>query len=184
MRSQSSIITVIQKVKRKQFENVLDLKATKFPHRNRHILWVAALFFGVLFGLNISSYSQTLAILDPVKNSQSVELTEKLSELLSEKTLVLDASLVNVVFQSKKFANPFNLSIDESKNMGASIGCSFFVVVKTDTQRRSSFERNEYYESHLAMYLVSSRTGKLVSWKFTKFEEDTPDLSKKRLFES
>lgn len=171
-------------MRKRQFDSKVGLNSKRIRFFNRSVLLYLLLFFAALHTSNTLVYSQTLAILNPEKTSQSTEFALKLSNLLDQKATVIDASLADTVLKSKEFSNPFNLSVEEAKNLGSSIGSHFFILIKTHTQRRSSFERNEYYEAYLAVYLVSSLTGKLASWKFVKFEEDTFETSKMRLREA
>ena len=61
-----------------------------------------------------------------------------------------------------------------AQNIGAAIGCDYFVLVKTTTQRRTSLERSSYYESSAAVFIVSSRTGRLVYWRLQKADSEKP----------
>jgi TonB family protein len=73
------------------------------------------------------------------------------------------------------------MTVAEGKTVGTAIGCDFLVLVQSDTFRRSSFERKEYYESHAAVYVVSARSGRLVFWSLPKFEAPSRALSGRAL---
>lgn len=138
-----------------------------------------------IYVLQITSFAQTkIAILAPEKSDQSELVTSTLASLLSEKATILDSSLVESIFGYEGFERPYNLSSLESQRLGARIGCNFLILIKTDSFRRSSFEKNEYYESYAAFFLVSSRSGTLVSWTFSKFEKDSPEESRAVLLDS
>lgn len=136
------------------------------------------------------SAAQKIAVLAPEKTEEaqkierSQKLIEKLESSLSERFKVLDRSLSETAFHSRSFENPFNLSLDEAKATGAAIGCDFFLLIKLDVLRRTSFERPEYYEAFAAVYAVSSRTGRLVFWKLQTFAGDKPREAEKALFDS
>ncbi|NNF00781.1 MAG: TonB family protein [Pyrinomonadaceae bacterium] len=126
-----------------------------------------------------AAYPQTVALLNPEKAAHSETISKTLGTSLEKNNIrVLDFSLGAAVFFSKDFKNPFNLTTSEARNLGNGIGCNFFVLVRSGLQRRSSFERKEYYESFVALYVVNSQTGRLRSWIFKKFEKETPQLSK------
>jgi len=125
-----------------------------------------------------------LAILSPDKNKQSEAVLAELKKSLSDNASILDQFLVESIFGYENFERPYNLSVDDSRKLGIRIGSNFLILIKTNTFRRSSFEKSEYYESFAAFYLVSSRTGKLVFWKFSKFEKDSPVESKTALLNS
>jgi len=63
------------------------------------------------------------------------------------------------------------MTTDEAKTAALAIGCDFLVLVRTGVERRTSFERPEYYESFAAIYVASSRTGRLVYWTTRNAEE-------------
>jgi hypothetical protein len=126
--------------------------------------------------------AQKIAVLTPDKTVQSEALAEKLAASLSGKFKVTDLSPADSVLRVKDFETPYNLTNIEAKNLGTAVGCSFFVLIKTNTQRRTSFERDEFYESYAVLYLVSSRTGRLVFWTLEKFEGDSADAAREKLF--
>jgi len=79
---------------------------------------------------------------------------------------------------------PFNLTREESKIIGEAIGSDFFLLVKSETLRRYSFEKKEYFESYAAVYTVSARTGRLVFWKLSSFNGSRAPDAERLLFES
>jgi len=127
---------------------------------------------------------QKIAVLIPDKSLQSQMLMPKLKTFLAQNFKVLDDSLSEAAFRSVTYENPFNLSLKEAKNLGTAIGCDYFLLVKTQTLRRYSFEKKEFYESFAAVYMVSSRTGRLVFWKLATFEAEDSQNAEKKLFAS
>jgi hypothetical protein len=57
-----------------------------------------------------------------------------------------------------------NLNVDEARDIGAAIGCDFFIVGDSQTLRRSPSTGAAYYESYASIFLVSARTGRLILW--------------------
>ena len=106
----------------------------------------------------------------PDKTDASRDFAERLGEQLAIKANVLDFSLAESAYASVSPATPFNLPAEESKRLGAAIGCDFFILLRSANQRRSSFQKAEYYESYAAIFLVSARTGRLVLWTMPTFE--------------
>lgn len=129
-------------------------------------------------------FAQKIAVLTPDKTIGSRIFAAELEKSLSQNFTILDASLSEAAFRSNSYENPFNLSAAEAKNIGAAIGCNYFLLVKYETLRRSSFKKDEYYESNAVIYAVSSRTGNLVFWKLHVFEADKPSEAEKKLFDS
>ena len=69
--------------------------------------------------------------------------------------------------------NLFNLSLDAAKNLGAAVDSEYFLVIKHEILRRSSFEKDSYFESGAIVFLVSARTGRLIAWQDRYFEADS-----------
>jgi len=142
---------------------------------------LAAVFcFSVRAQINLPK----IAILTPEKNNQSENFAERLTASLAEKFKVLDSSMSEAAFRSAGAAKPFNMSAEESKIIGEAIGCEFFLLIKSENLRRSSFEKKEYFESYAAVYAVSARTGRLVFWKLTSFNGDDAKGAEKLLLDS
>lgn len=131
-----------------------------------------------------SSPAQRLAILTPDKAPSSISFAEKLASKLAAELKVVDGALSESAYLSVSPKTPFNLTANESKATGAVIGCDLFIILRVATQRRSSFQRAEYYESYAPVYLVSSRTGRLVFWKLQQFEAAAPGTSERLLNDS
>ncbi|MEO6052312.1 MAG: energy transducer TonB [Pyrinomonadaceae bacterium] len=141
-----------------------------------------ACFFAFIFFLPLAA--QKVAVLTPDKADASQAFAEKLESKLAEKLKVIDSSMAESAYRSVSPKTPFNLTTDESKEIGMVIGCDMFVILRSDTQRRSAFQRAEYYESYAPIYVVSSRTGRLVLWKLQRFDSTTPGKSEKLLDDS
>ncbi len=129
-------------------------------------------------------YAQKVAVLAPEKNSRSQIFAEKLEGNFSDEFKVLNNSLAETAFLSSEFEKSFNLTVEEARNIGAAIGCQYFLLVKSELLRRSAFGREEFYEAHSVVYLVSVKTGKLVFWNLEKFDDDTPSEAEEKLFNS
>ena len=112
----------------------------------------------------------------------AVGYSKKLADALSDRIVVLDEALVRSAFDAQHIDDPFNQSQSEAKRLASAAGCEFIVLVRADTLRRASFERDDYYESFAAVYLVSARTGSLVSWQLKTFEAPSQEKATGSLF--
>lgn len=129
--------------------------------------------------------AQRVTILTPDKADASMKFADVLRERLDDNGVkLLDASLSQMAYTSTPPATPFNLTTDEAKRIGQTIGCDFYILLRAATLRRSSSQRTEYYESFAAVYLVSSRTGRLVFWRNQRFDGYKPETAAKLLDES
>ena len=167
---------------------------SKFKIQNSKLNWrlyfSVQLFFRLLaiycllLTAQFTAHAQKIAVLVPEKTDRNENFIGQFRNSLSAKFNVLDESLSETAFRSNAFENPFNLSTVEAKNIGAAIGCEYFLLIKSATQRRSSFQKEEFYESFAAVYVVSSRTGRLVIWKLQNFEAAKPEKAEKLLLDS
>ena len=131
------------------------------------------------FALNLPLAAQRIAILTPDKTESSRTFADALAEKTSLR--VLDNDLGESAFRSVSISNPFNLTRDEAKQIGAAIGCDFFIVTRSATVRRSSFAKKEYYEAFAVMHVFSSRSGRIVLWRMPRFEAAKFDAAARAL---
>lgn len=155
----------------------------------KHIYKCKIGLWSVFFGLSLllTAHGQnkaSVAFLVPEKSPQSETVEASLENLLSAKSKILDNSQVNAVLNSRAAENLYNLSTEEAQTLGNAIGCNFLIILKTENQRRSSFSKNTYYESYISLYLVSTRTGRLVFWTLKSLEAENPEDADKKLFAS
>lgn len=143
-----------------------------------HLKGLAFLVFLIL-SVALTTGAQRIAILIPDKAESSRAFANSLTERSSLR--VLDLDLSESAFRSVSISNPFNLTRDEAKQIGAAIGCDFFIVTRSATQRRSSFQRKEYYEAFAAIHVFSSRSGRMVLWQLPRFEGAKAEAAAKAL---
>lgn len=137
-----------------------------------------------LFMLVISTAGQKIAILTPDGIEESRQFAARMNEELEGSLQLLDDDLSAAAYRSVSPQSPFNLTTGESKLIGTTIGCDYFILMKSAIQRRSAFRRNQYYEAYAHLFVVSSRTGRLVFWKNQKFEAANPRDAKNLLDDS
>jgi Gram-negative bacterial TonB protein C-terminal len=145
--------------------------------RNFIIIKLAFGFWLLVFGF-CSADAQKIAVITPEKS----EIATKISLELSDKLNALDSDLVEKAFQSTTYERVYNLTTNEAKSIGSAIGCDFYVLLKSETLRRNSFEKREYFESYAAIYLVNSKSGHLVFWKIYSFADKKIEIAEQKLF--
>jgi TonB family protein len=128
--------------------------------------------------------AQRLAIITPEHTEQTQKYASQLSDSLSSKLNVLDDSLSWAAFRSIKLENAFNHTATQAKALGEVVGCEYFMLVKSGTLRRSSFSKDEFYESFVTVFLVGRRSGRLIYWDLKSFEADSQVESERLLFAS
>jgi TonB family protein len=105
-----------------------------------------------------------------------------IANLKKESTLtVLDRDLARTAAHGAGYAGSLNLSVSEARNLGAVLGCDFFILGDAQTLRRSPATDSFYFDSYASMFLVSARTGRLISWERQTFQAASPAESEKTL---
>jgi hypothetical protein len=138
------------------------------PALNRSRLVV----IGIITLLAASVAAQRVAVVAPQQSAHDLEYTKRFAESLSAGVRVLDSSQSQSAFRSVPIRDVYNMSLEESRGAAAVMGCDYFIVIRTGLQRRSSFSRPDYYEAFGVHYVVSGRTGELVTWLLKSFEAD------------
>lgn len=130
------------------------------------------------------TFTQRVAVLAPDSSDLSRRLSPLFEKALQETCELIDSDIARSAFESSKFDAPYNLTTEQTRQAGRAIGGDFFVLIRSGVQRRSSFERQEYYEATLAVFLVSTRTGRLVNFRTLVVKEDRPEAAIERLARS
>jgi len=128
-----------------------------------------------------TAQAQRLAVIAPDRTESSRHAGELIADSMSTRLRIVDSSLADTAFASAGVEDPFNLSLDEAKRAGAAIGTQGYILVKSETIRRSSTARDSYYESYAVVFLVNSRSGHLVSWTIVQEEANSAERSQQQL---
>jgi TonB family protein len=128
--------------------------------------------------------AQRVAVLTPEQTPQTQKYASLLADSLSDKFKILEDSMSWAAFRSVKLESPFNLTTSQGKAIGEVVGCDYFLLVRSGTIRRSSFAKDEFYESFVTVFLVNGRSGRLVYWDLKSFDADSQVESERLLFAS
>jgi len=117
----------------------------------------------------------TMAILDMGETAFARQAVEKFStNLRLDNTVeILDRDQARAAARGAGYAGSLNLSLDEARNLGAVLGCDFFVLGDAQTLRRSPSAGPVYFEAYASIFLVSVRSGRLISWERPNFRAGT-----------
>jgi TonB family protein len=124
-----------------------------------------------------------LAVLDFGDSAIGQRASEKLlTNLKSAAELIaLDRGQSRVAARGASYSGSLNLPLNEARDLGAAIGCDYYVLGDAQTLRRSPSTGPIYFESYAAIFLVSSRTGRLVLWERPNFRASTSEAADKLL---
>jgi TonB family protein len=135
----------------------------------------------------------SVAVLDMGVSATAARVAGRVAGLLSEsgadaatatRLSVLDRGMSGAAARGAGYAGSLNMTLAEARSLGASIGCDFYFTGDAQTIRRSSSARPVYFESYASVFLVSSRTGRLVLWERPAAEADTPERAEASLLAS
>jgi TonB family protein len=96
---------------------------------------------------------------------------------------IVDRDLSRAAARGARYQGSLNMSLPEARDLGAAIGCDFYVIGDAQTLRRSPSVGPAYFESYAVIFLVSARTGKLISWERPNFEVSTAAAAERLLLE-
>ena len=94
---------------------------------------------------------------------------------------VADADLSRAAAKGIGYSGSLNLSVAEARDLGAALATEFYVLGDAQTLRRSSSQSPIYYESYCSLFVVSARTGRLLSWERPSFENLEATIAESQL---
>lgn len=124
-----------------------------------------ALFFSNARAYDARAQNSTVSVLDFGATPFGRRISEQFrSRLRSKQFTVADADMTRAAATGGAYSGSLNLSVSEARDLGAVLGTEFYVLGDAQTLRRSSSAKPAYYESYCSIFVVSSRTGRLVMW--------------------
>jgi TonB family protein len=128
----------------------------------------------------------SIAILDFGKSVTAQRSGDAVAQALlsgpaAEEVQIVDRDLSRTAARGVGYSGSLNLTVQEARDLGASIGCDFFLIGDAQTLRRSPSAGPVYFESYASVFLVSARTGVLSAWERPGFAGATPEEAEKLL---
>jgi TonB family protein len=139
--------------------------------------------------LNVRANGQTstrplsLAVLDFGDSAFARQAADRLAASLKREPdlKILDRDQVRAAAHGAAYAGSMNLSLDEARDLGAVLGCDFFILGDAQTLRRSPSSGPVYFESYASVFIVSARTGRLLRWDRPSFKGATAAVAEQAL---
>jgi len=153
------------------------------------VLFLLAFSFCV-FSPDFASTSQRplrIAFLDFGKTATGSLVADQLAQVLvgddRERPAfqIMDRDQTRAAAVGAAYQGSLNMSLQEARDLASAIGCDFFFTGDAQTLRRAPSEGPAYFESYAAIYLVSGRTGKLISWERVSVHRPGSDAAEKAL---
>lgn len=121
------------------------------------------LFATLIFLLALSSTHAAQRIAVIVPNGPD-ELGETLRIDLAKKLRTTDNSLAKAAYSSAGLTDHFNLTSEQGRNVGSLLGTDHFVIIRAESLTRQSVESTAYVESFAAVFVIESRSGRLIGF--------------------
>ncbi len=135
-----------------------------------------------LLPFDFSLAQPRLAILEFKGESAATMHFQKLASQ-SEFTLV-DPQQLNLALKGAGYNGSLNMTLDEARGLGLSIGCDYYLLGMAKILRRLATEKNQpefYFDVMLATFLVETRSGKLRRFSFAKAQVAQAALAHQQL---
>lgn len=129
----------------------------------------------ILIATAAVSYGQRVALLAPD------QIAEPLRTSLSKRFRMLDNSLARSAYLASGNTDNFNLTVEQSRGIGALLGTDHFVIIRSETLPRQSVETGSYFESFAAIFVVDSRSGRLIGFRLESAKSNTEPSTKAAL---
>jgi TonB family protein len=156
------------------------------------------ILLALLFALCCVAHAQdeskrvSVAVLEMGSGSTAERASERVAKLFAEagarsrslRLSTLDRDMTRAASRGAGYTGSLNMTLAEARSLGASIGCDFYVTGDAETIRRSASARPVYFESYASIFIVSSRTGRLVFWERPAFEAETAERAEASLLAS
>lgn len=126
-----------------------------------------------------------VAVLDFGATETAARAAHRLARLLSVGAVlnVMDRDEGRVAARGIGYAGSLNLTLEEARDLGAAIGCDFYLTGDAQTLRRTTSTRPVYYEAYASVFIVSARTGRLIMWERPSFEAASAAEAEKMLLD-
>jgi len=129
---------------------------------------------GLLFLAANCCANITVSVLDLGPSEAGKTVAEKLRWSFREgrDLVVADPDLTRSAAMGAGYTGSLNLTVGEARDLGAVLATDFYLLGDAQVLRRSSFEKPVFYEAYCSVFLVSSRTGRLLAWWRPSFNSD------------
>ena len=149
------------------------MAVVKKQHKHfRAVKLLKFVFLLALLASNARAQTSKVSVLDfgsqPIAQRAAETIRSRLRA--SGAVQVADADLSRTAAKGIGYSGSLNLTVNEARDLGAALATEFYLIGDAQTLRRSSFEKPVYFESYCSIFVVSTRTGKLLLWDRPSFE--------------
>jgi TonB family protein len=154
----------------------------------------AALACVCVFALSPAARTATnirVAVLDLGETQTGIKAAQAVRQSLSADKLavdngvtIVDRNLAIAAARGNGYQGSLNLTTQEARDLGAAIGCDFFIIGEAHTLKRSPSTGEDYFESYATIFIVSARTGRLIAWQRPSERRETAEQAEPALLKN
>ncbi len=96
---------------------------------------------------------------------------------------LLENQQVQIASKAASYNGSLNLSVDEARGLGLSLGCDYYVIGTAQILRRLASEKEFYFDVYVAGFLVETQSGQLLRFAFEKLQATKETQARKQLFD-
>jgi TonB family protein len=125
----------------------------------------------------------TVAVLDFGETKTGRSAADRLAKTLaaSAELAMTDRDESRAAAGGAAYTGSLNLALAEARDLGSALGTDFYLLGDAQTVRRSPSDRPAFFEAYASLFLVSTRTGRLISWERQSFEAQSPEAAETSL---
>lgn len=101
----------------------------------------------------------------------------------NNKVELLDDDLVRAASRGAGYTGNLNLSRDDARVLGQSLGCDFYILGKVQSARRQETGEQFYFDALAGLFFVETRTGKLILFVFERAKAQDESKARNQLKE-
>lgn len=141
----------------------------------RNAILILSLMFALAGQVAASAAARatSVAVLDFGDTTVGRRMAEQLSLPLSsadKDVMLTDRVESRAAALGVGYAGSLNLTLEEARDLGAAIGSDFYITGDAQTLRRSPSVGPVFQEAYASIFIVSTRTGRLIMWDRPSFE--------------
>src|ERR1041385_8242308 len=140
--------------------------------RAQVLVFCALLSLGASGAVNAQdSRRLTIGVVDFGESALGRKAADTFSASLQKENTseILDRDQVRAAAHGAGYGGSLNMSISEARALGGTGGAGFFLLWDAQTLRRSPSTGTVFFESYASVFVVSSRTGRLIAWERPSF---------------
>ncbi len=142
------------------------------------------LFFLTAFCLLPFAFAQVQPRIAILNFNGETEAASHLRKVVTQSEFrLVDSDQMNMALKGAGYSGSLNLTLDEARALGLSMGCDYYVIGLAKVLRRLATEKEFYFDVMVAAFLVETRSGKMLRFSFEQARVAKENLANQQLAE-